>query len=79
MHFTFWLLRVTRCGTSWVVALPRGLRESLNLQPGDYIAIRVHAPFATFRRVQLGDIAPDAPTDVAALPPAKIERGGHAH
>jgi hypothetical protein len=44
------------------------------LQPGDYLAVRVHAPFATMRRCQVETIMPMQELAVDMLPPAKITR-----
>lgn len=69
MEFPLFVLKVKKWGTSQAVILPRGLREALKISLGDIIAVRAHAPYATFC-VWRGDVAVSLrEIPVRALPP----------
>jgi len=48
MRFPFAALPVKLWGDSYVVIIPRWMRESLHIEPGDIIACRIHEPYCTF-------------------------------
>jgi hypothetical protein len=77
-YFPLQLLRVKKCGGSLVLALPRHFREAMNLSEGDWVAIRIHAPFATLRRCDVQSFVKVDDIPAAALPPATIKRGTDA-
>ncbi len=48
MEYPFAALQVKKWGESHVVILPRWLRETLHIELGCILAMRLHAPYATF-------------------------------
>ncbi len=77
MGFPLFALRVKRWGGSLCFVIPRNLREDLNIGEGDVIAIRVHAPYATFCVWPLNKIAPIGrvpPDELPPLDPLKLDQ-----
>jgi len=58
---------VRKVGNSFVLTLPRLLRERLHLMSGSVVAIRLHEPYATLARFEAPQIA-----DPNTLPPHKL-------
>jgi hypothetical protein len=69
MGFPLVVMRVKKWGDSWVIILPRTLREELGLTVGDLVAMRIHKPYATLCRWRPEDVIPLGTVDVAKLPP----------
>lgn len=67
-------LRVKRWGNSYVVVLPQSFMDDLHVHEGDIIAVRIHAPYATFCVWPLNRLAPMQDVDVKALPPLNPQK-----
>lgn len=65
-----YITKAYKHGNSLVMTLERDLRNALGIVEGDFITIRVHHPFATFRRGDPNLSIPITDVDVATLPPA---------
>lgn len=46
-----YISKCTRHGASYVVALPRDVREALKVQPGDVIGMRIQQDHVVLRRL----------------------------
>jgi hypothetical protein len=68
-QFPLFALRVRWVGSSLALLIPKNLRDQLQIHHGDIVAIRVHAPYATFCVWPMNKLVPLGEVPVDTLPP----------